>query len=160
MRLLLFSLMLVLSFSVKANFSYNAELEMQLLNGEHRKQHFPLSLTREAGVYLFKVGTQNARLPAPPQKYALTVVLQQDRELWVPDFIDKPLQAFKLSIAGHEISLKREPQAKAARGQFVLQFGKDTYYFGRGPAQINFNLNENGIAEVEIRGMFKPGRQN
>lgn len=150
--------LLLFSCIVKADFNHTGDLQLHLLNGDQRSQAFVMSLTTEAGAYLFQVGTQSARLPSPPQKYSLSLVLQQDREVWVTDFANQALQAFTLTIANYQFSLKQDPIATNARGRFVLQIGEESYYFGRGPAQINFLLNENGITEIEIRGMFKPRR--
>lgn len=146
------------SFVAQADYRYEGELQLQLLNGEQHTQVFPLALTREAGSYLFQVGAQNVRLPAPPQKYALSLILQAEREVWVTDFISQPLQGFSLNIAEYKISLRKDPEARTARGNYVLTFNDEVFYFSRGPAQINFNFNNNGIAEIEIRGMFKPRR--
>jgi len=150
--------LLLFSWATKADFNYNGDLQLLLLNGEQRKQEFPLTLTREAGAYVFQVGGQSTRLPAPPQKYSLSLVLQHDREVWVTDFTDRPLQAFTLNIANYQLSLIQDPKARSARGFYVLQVGEERYYFGRGPAQINFLLSQDGITEVQIRGMFKPSR--
>lgn len=157
MKLLVLALLFV-SFCSHATFNYEGELKLHLTTGEQRTQKFPLALIREAGGYLFYVGAQSARVPAPPQKYALSLILQHDRDVWVTDFTDQPLQAFTLSIADYEIRLKQDPQATAARGRFILEFDNETYFFGRGPAQINFKLEPSGIVDIEIRGMFKPRR--
>lgn len=157
MRCLVLALLLM-SFSSHATFNYEGEVKLHFTNGEQRTEKFSLTLTREAGSYLFNVGSQSARLPAPPQKYSLSLILQQDREVWVTDFADQPLKAFNLSIADYKIVLEHDPQAPTARGKFFLQFGDEIYYFGRGPAQINFKLKPEGIVDVEIRGMFKPRR--
>ncbi|GHG64080.1 hypothetical protein GCM10010919_10390 [Alishewanella longhuensis] len=157
MRFLVLALLLV-SFCSQATFNYEGEVALHYVNGEQRTQKFSLALTREAGNYLFQVGSQSARVAAPPQKYALSLILQHDREVWVTDFTDQPLQAFVLTIADYKIILKQDQQATAARGKFILQFGDETYFFGRGPAQINFKLEPSGIVDIEIRGMFKPRR--
>lgn len=157
MRFLVLTLLLV-SFYSHATFNYDGEVTLQFVNGEQRTQKFSLALIREAGNYLFYIGSQSARVSAPPQKYALSLILQHDSEVWVSDFSDQPLHGFTLRIAGYRVVLKQDPQATAARGRFVLQFGDETYFFGRGPAQINFKLEPNGIVDVEIRGMFKPRR--
>lgn len=157
MKYLLLALLFV-SFCSHATFSYEGEVKLHFTNGEQRTQKFPLALVREAGNYLFYVGTQSARVSAPPQKYALSLILQHDREVWVSDFTNQPLQGFSLSIADYNIVLKQDQQATAARGRFILEFGDETYFFSRGPAQVNFKLEPSGIVEVEIRGMFKPRR--
>ncbi len=156
--LVLVLVLLLLSFNSYATFHYEGKVTLHFLSGEQRTDKFLLSLTRESGSYIFQVGSQSARLPSPPQKYALSVVLQQEREVWISDFAKQPLQAFTLEIAEHKIELKRAPQATTARGGFVIQYGNEEFFFGRGPAQINFNLKQSGIVDIEIRGMFKPRR--
>lgn len=150
--------LLVFIGQAKADFNYNGELQLHFLNGKQTTAPFVMSLTTEAGAQLFRVGNQNARLPMAPQKYALALVLQRDREVWVTDFADQPLQAFSLSIADYQLRLLQDPQATQARGRFVLYVGEEMYYFGRGPAQINFVFGQNGITDIEVRGMFKPRR--
>lgn len=157
MKSLLLALLFI-SFCSHATFSYEGEVKLHLTNGEQRTQKFPLALVREAGNYFFYVGAQSARVPAPPQKYALSLILQHDREVWVSDFTNQPLQGFSLSIADYKVVLKQDAQATTAPGKFILQFGDETYFFARGPAHINFKLEPSGIVEVEIRGMFKPRR--
>ncbi|CAM5192281.1 hypothetical protein [Alishewanella longhuensis] len=157
MKCLVLALLFV-SFCSHATFNYEGEVKLHFTNGEQRTEKFSLALIREAGSYLFYVGAQSARVPAPPQKYALSLILQHDREVWVTDFTDQPLQAFTLHIADYKIVLKQDPQATTARGKFILQFEDETYFFSRGPAQINFKLEPSGIVDVEIRGMFKPRR--
>lgn len=157
MKHLLLALLLCSS-AASADFKYNGDLLLHLMNGEQRSQIFELSLTTEARAYLFQAGAQRARLPTPPQKYSLSLILQNEREVWVTDFAAQPLQAFSLQIADYQINLLQDPQARAARGRFVLQVGEESYYFSRGPAQINFILNQDGITEIEVRGMFKPHR--
>lgn len=157
MRFLLLLLLLISSNSY-ATFNYEGEVKLTLTSGEQLTQKFAFGLTREAGNYIFQVGSQSAKVAMPPQKYALSLILQQDREVWVTDFIDQPLQAFTLQIADYKIVLKQDPQATAARGRFILEFDGETFFFSRGPAHINFKLEPAGITEVEIRGMFKPRR--
>ena len=85
--------LLLFSCIVKADFNHTGDLQLHLLNGDQRSQAFVMSLTTEAGAYLFQVGTQSARLPSPPQKYSLSLVLQQDSDVWETDNENQPLQA-------------------------------------------------------------------
>ncbi|WP_237709368.1 hypothetical protein [Alishewanella jeotgali] len=150
--------MLIFSLAAKADFKLDGQLSLHLSNGEREQKAFPLSLIREQGAYLFSVGELTTRLPSPLQKYSLALVLQHEQEVWVTDFSPQPLQGFNLQLPGYEISLYRDPQARTARGRFVLQMNEELYYFSRGPGQINFLFNDQGISEVRVQGMFKPRR--
>ncbi len=158
MKHLVFVVLLCWSSMALANFKYHGELQLQLQSGEQRQQVFTLQLAREDGAYLFTVGKQQVSLPQPPQKYSLSVVLNKDNTVWVTDFVDEPLAGFSLRLGDYQVALSQNPDARSAPGRYVLTFGEEFYYFSRGPAQINFNFDAHGIAEVEVRGMFKPRR--
>ena len=151
-------LLLLTSTKVFADFSVEGKLALQFADGQQQQQIFPMQLIREQGSYIFSVGSQQTRLNAPLQKYSLALILQNDQDVWVTDFANQPLNGFTLQIAEYEITLRRDPQARAARGRYVVQLNDEIFYFSRGPGQINFVFNEQGIAEVQVKGMFKPRR--
>lgn len=150
-------LLLLMSTKVFADFSVEGKLALQFADGQ-QQQAFPMQLIREQGSYIFSVGSQQTRLNAPLQKYSLALILQNDQDVWVTDFANQPLNGFTLQIAEYEITLRRDPQARAARGRYVVQLNDEIFYFSRGPGQINFVFNQQGIAEVQVKGMFKPRR--
>ncbi|MCC5450939.1 hypothetical protein LMJ53_04200 [Rheinheimera sp. UJ51] len=141
-----------------ADFKYHGQLQLQTASGEQRQQIFTLQLKREAGAYEFTVGQQQSRFAMPPQSYSLALILQDDSEVWVTDFINQPLHGFTLQLGQYLIKLSKDDNARSARGRFVLEINDESYYFSKGPAQINFNLSDNGINELQVRGMFKPKR--
>lgn len=157
MRLLLL-FCVFFSMAARADYHYEGQLQLQVLNGELLSQPFEFSLKQMNQNYQFTIGAQTARLTQPPQRYSVALVLQKEQEVWVSDFTDKPLEAFTLALGDHVIRLEKNAQAKAARGNYILTVGEQQYYFGRGPAQLNFILSPTGISDVEVRGMFKPRR--
>jgi hypothetical protein len=151
-------LLLLISSKVCADFSIEGKLALQFSDGRQQQQVFPIQLIREQGNYLFSAGSQQTRLNAPLQKYSLALILQNDQNVWVTDFANQPLTGFLLEIAGYEIALRRDPQARTARGNYQVQFNDEIFYFSSSPGQINFLFNEQGIAEIQVKGMFKPRR--
>lgn len=148
----------LLSSQALANFSVDGELELLFANGQEQQQVFTLQLVREQGSYIFTAGKQQTRLNAPLQKYSIAMILQNEQDVWVTDFANQPLHGFNFEIAGHSIKLSRELTARVAPGRYVLRFNGEAFYFSRGPGQINFLFNEDGIKEIEVKGMFKPRR--
>lgn len=158
MRLLLGMMLLVLSPAGFASFQLEGKLQLHYQNGKKVTQTFPIKLTREEGAYQFHAGILKTRLNSPPQKYSLSLILQNNEDIYVTDFTNEPLQAFQLDIAGYSISLSRELHARAAPGRYVVKMNDEIFYFSRGPGQVNFLFNSDGISEVKIQGMFKPRR--
>lgn len=113
---------------------------------------------RQDGDYHFVAGQQQLVVPSVPQKYSLTVVLQKDNSVWLSEFTNDPLLGFDLKIGSQNIKLYKDPMATKARGNFVLDVNGDVFQFSTGPGRINFLFKEDGIKEVRIEGMFKPGR--
>lgn len=158
LRLFLLIPLLVFSSSLLANFKLEGTLQLHLQNGQQLTQRFPVELTREEGAYQFTAGALRSRLVSPPQKYSLSLILQNNQDVYVTDFSQSPLQGFQLDIAGQRITLSREVQARAAPGRYVVRLNDEIFYFSRGPGQVNFIFNSEGIAEIRIQGMFKPRR--
>jgi hypothetical protein len=157
-RALLALTMILLSFGAAADFMIEGKLKLEQADGQKIQKTFPLTLFREEGHYLFSIGEQQTRLPAPPQKYSLYVILQNDEDIFVTDFSQQPLRAFTLDIAEHRLEVSRDPLARTARGRYVLKLDGETFYFSRGPGQINFIFDQHGIKDVTVQGMFKPRR--
>lgn len=157
-KALLALMAIVLSFSAVADFLIEGQLKLEQSDGQKLQQKFPLALFREEGSYQFSIGEQQTRLPAPPQKYSLYIVLQNDEDLFITDFSQQALKAFTLDIAERRLEVSRDPLARTARGRYVLKLDGEIFYFGRGPGQINFIFDENGIKDVTVQGMFKPRR--
>lgn len=93
-----------------------------------------------------------------PQKYSLSLILQDDKYVWVSDFINEPLLGFELQIEQYHLRLFQDPEADKAKGNFVLQLNDERFMFSRGPGQVNFMFTEEGIKDVRVEGMFKPRR--
>ena len=150
--------LLLLSPSTYAQFDIYGEGTVQLVNGNTQPFDFGFSYFRQDGQYRFIVGRYSLTVPSVPQKYSLALVLQDDKQVWVADFINEPLTGFDLELEQYQIKLYQDNSRENARGGFVLQLNNERYYFNRGPGQVNFLFNEQGIKDVRVEGMFKPAK--
>ena len=153
---LLFSAFL-LALPAQAQFDITGEGNVFLVNGTTQQFDFGFSLFRQDGSYRFIVGRYNLNVPTAPKKYSLALILQDDKHVWVTDFINEPLLGFELQIEQYRIKLFRDPDSDA-KGHFILQINDERFQFRRGPGQISFLFNDRGIKDVRVDGMFKPRR--
>lgn len=138
-----------------AQFDIFGEGKVYLVNGQNQPFDFGFSYFRQDGKYRFIVGRHSLTVPSVPQKYSLALILQDDKQVWVSDFINEPLTGFELELDGNELVLYQDPAADKAKGNFVLKLNGDRFYFNRGPAQVSFLFNEDGIKEIKVEGMLK-----
>lgn len=154
----LFCLLLGLSFPSQAQFDIAAEGSVTLTTGKTQAFDFGFSYFRQEGSYRFIVGRYNLTVHTVPEKYSLALILQDDKQVWVPDFINEPLLGFELAIEDYTIKLIPNPDPEPLTGNFILQLNDENYYFSNGPGQVDFLFHEDGIKEVRVKGMFKPRR--
>ncbi|QBL08954.1 hypothetical protein E0Z06_05220 [Rheinheimera sp. D18] len=140
----------------QAQFDISGEGKVYLTNGSTQEFDFGFSYFRQEGRYRFIVGRHNLAVHKVPKKYSLALVLQDEKQIWVTDFINEPLNGFELQLDDYRIKLFKDAKAKDASGNFVLQINDEQFYFSRGPGQINFYFTEDGIKNVRVEGMFKP----
>ncbi len=148
---------LLFTLPVQAQFDIAGEGKVYLLNGSEQTFNFGFSFFRQDGTYRFIAGRYHLDVHTVPQKYSLTLILQDDKQVWVPDLINTPLLGFELQLEGYHLRLFQDPQA-SARGDFVFQLNDERFQFSSGPGQVNFLFTEAGIKEVRVKGMFKPKR--
>ncbi|MGP9802280.1 hypothetical protein [Rheinheimera sp. NSM] len=141
-----------------AQFDIAGEGKVQLTKGGEQEFDFGFSYFRQDGSYRFIVGRHSLSVHTVPQKYSLALILQNDQQVWVPDFINEPLSGFELQIEGYKLKLYQQPGVDDQPGKFILQFNDESYQFSRGPGQVNFYFTEQGIKDVRVEGMFKPKR--
>lgn len=153
----LLSLLLLIP-STYAQFDIYGEGTVQLANGQSQPFDFGFSYFRQDGQYRFIVGRHSVMVPSVPRKYSLALVLQDDKQVWVADFINEPLTGFNFELEQYQIKLYQDSSLTNARGGFVLQLNDERYYFNRGPGQVNFIFTEQGLKDVWVEGMFKPAR--
>ncbi|WP_019674780.1 hypothetical protein [Arsukibacterium perlucidum] len=146
---LLFSLSAIGQFQLMGNGSYT------LQDGKTVPIQYGFSYIRKEGQYHFSAGKQSLIVSSLPQKYSLALILQNEDEVWVPDFVSAPLAEFEFEIADFKLKLTQQPELKDGRGNYILHYDGGRYRFSRGPGQVNFVFNEEGIARVEIKGMLK-----
>ncbi|MDX1676630.1 hypothetical protein [Arsukibacterium sp.] len=155
MKIIIVVFSLLMSFPVFAQFQLTGKGTYTLLDGKTVPFQHGFSYIRKEGQYHFSVGKQSLTVNSVPQKYSLALILQNDDEVWVPDFVNAPLRRFEYEISGFSLKLTQEPDIKDGRGNFILHYDGGRYRFNRGPGQVNFIFNEDGIERVEIKGMFK-----
>jgi hypothetical protein len=155
MKIWIIMISLLLSLPAFAQFQLMGNGSYTLQNGNNVPLQYGFSYIRQDGAFHFTAGKQSLTISSLPQKYSLTLILQNEDEVWVPDFINAPITGFDYDISGFKVTLTQEPELKDGRGNFVLHYGGGRYRFDRGPGQINFVFNDEGIARLEIKGMFK-----
>lgn len=153
---LLSLLMLFFPLFTWAQFDLSGAADLTLENGQQKQLTYSFRYFRQEGNYHFVAGEQKLVVPSVPQKYSIALILQDNKDVWVPDFSKMPVQGFHFSIGGNTIVLRRDPAVTEAPGNFTLQLNDEIFYFNRGPGQINFYFSEEGIKEVKIEGMLKP----
>lgn len=139
-----------------AQFDISGEGKVTLSDNSSKTFDFGFSYFRQDGTYRFNAGQHSLNVSSVPKKYSIAVILQDNSTIWVPDFINGPLRSFELNLDQYSIKLFTDPQAVNAPGNVVLQLNNETFYFNRGPGQINFYFSETGIRDVRVEGMFKP----
>lgn len=140
-----------------AQFELDGSGSVLLTNGRTEHFDFGFSYFRQDGDYRFIVGRQSITVPSVPQKYSLVLILQNNEFVWVPDFINEPLDGFEFSLQQHNIKLYKDEKSQA-RGKYILQVNDERFQFSTGPGQINFYFTEQGIKEIRVEGMYKPRR--
>jgi len=149
-------LLLLFSAPSHAQFDISGEGKVYLTKGTSQEFDFGFSYFRQEGAYRFIVGRHNLTVNSVPKKYSLAMILQDDDKVWVPDFVNEPLNGFEWEIEGYKLKLYRDENVTDAKGNFIFELDGEVFYFNRGPGQVNFRFTENGIKDVRVEGMFKP----
>jgi hypothetical protein len=161
MKVLIIVFSLLLSLPAYAQFQLSGSGSYTLRDGKTVPFQYDFGYTRKEGQFHFSAGKQSLIVSNLPQKYSLALILQNEDEVWVPDFVNAPLSSFEYEIGDFELKLTQEPELKDGRGNFILHYDGGRYRFNRGPGQVNFIFNDEGIERVEIKGMFKlPNKPN
>lgn len=144
-----------------AYFTVPGQGQLVLLDGTKQSLQFGFSFRQQNGTEVFQAGIQEVEVAELPDKYTLALVLHQDEQIWVTDWINKPLQGFEWTLGKHSFKLRKNTDPKykdKARGGYVLMFDDTPYFFHKNMAQIKFYFNKDGVSEIRIEGMFTPGR--
>lgn len=151
------SLCILLLFSTKAfaQFDINGEGTVYLVNGRSQQFDFGFNYFRQEGSYRFIAGRYNLVVQSVPLKFSLALILQDENQVWVPDFINEPLRGFELEIDEYTLKLYQQENDEG-KTVFAFSLNGEVFFFDRGPGQVNFLFNEDGIREVRVEGMFKP----
>lgn len=155
MKMLIIVISLIFSLPAAAQFQLMGNGSYTLQEGQTVPFQYGFGFTRKEGQYHFNAGKQSLTVSSLPQKYSLALILQNEDEVWVPDFVKAPVSSFEFEISGFAIQLTQDPELKDGRGNFILHYDGGRYRFNRGPGQVNFIFNDEGIERVEIKGMFK-----
>ncbi|KKO44168.1 hypothetical protein WG68_17070 [Arsukibacterium ikkense] len=155
MRIITLVISLLFSLPALAQFQLMGKGSYTLQDGKTIPLQYGFSYIRKDGEFYFSAGKQSLTVSSLPQKYSLTLILQNENEVWVPDFVNAPLAGFEFEIADFDLKLTQDPDLKDGRGNYILYYDGGRYRFSRGPGQVNFVFNDEGIARVEIKGMLK-----
>ena len=142
-------------------FTVQGQGQLVLLDGTKQSLQFGFSFIQKNGTEVFQAGIQEVEVAELPDKYTLALVLHQDEQIWVTDWVNKPLLSFEWSLGKHNFKLSKNTDPKyegKARGGYVLMFDNTPYFFHKNMAQIKFHFNKDGISEIRIEGMFTPSR--
>ncbi len=104
---------------------------------------------------MFRLGQQQMAVAESPKRYTLALVLNEQQQVWVPDFSPEPVSGFNWQLGPHHIKL-----SKAAISQlYQLQIDQQLYQFtSKKRGQIHFVLSETGIKEIRVESMLMQSR--
>ncbi|WP_337840411.1 hypothetical protein [Rheinheimera sp.] len=134
---------------------------MTLANGETQPLMFSFAYKQANSGFVFQAGQQEVEVADVPEKYTLALVLHQDKEVWVTDWVNEPIASFDWTLGQYHLVLKKNTDPKLAtkaRGGFVLSVNGTLYFFHKNMAQLKFHFDATGLKELSVEGMFTPGR--
>ncbi len=144
-----------------AYFTLPGHGQLVLLDGSKQSLQFGFAFTQKNGTEVFQAGVQEVEVAELPDKYTLALVLHQEEQIWVTDWLNQPLQGFEWTLGKHSFKLTKNTDPKykeKARGGYMLMFDNTAYFFHKNMAQIKFYFTKDGVSEVRIEGMYTPGR--
>ena len=134
---------------------------MILANGEAQPLTFSFAYKQSNSGFVFQAGRQQVEVADVPDKYTLALVLHQDKEVWITDWVNQPIQSFDWTIGRYHLVLEKNSDPKdaaKARGGYVLKVNDDKYFFHKNMAQLKFHFDAKGLKDLSVEGMFSPGR--
>lgn len=144
-----------------ATFEVPGHGQLTLVNGESQPLNFGFAYKQLNGGYVFQAGSQQVEVDELPEKYTLALVLHQDKEVWITDWTNQPIQSFDWTLGRYHVVLKKNTDPKLAdkaRGGYVLQVDNSLYFFHKNMAQLKFHFDSTGLKELTVEGMFSPSR--
>ncbi len=81
------------------------KVSLVLLDGSKQSLQFGFAFTQKNGTEVFQAGVQEVEVAELPDKYTLALVLHQEEQIWVTDWINQPLQGFEWTLGKHSFKL-------------------------------------------------------
>lgn len=123
--------------------------------GQQQQLNFGIALLKQSDGYIFRLGTQQMAVSESPKRYTLALVLNEQQQVWVPDFSKQPVTAFHWTLGSHQLVLQKD----AISQQYVLKINDQRYQFTpKKRGQIHFMLSEKGITEIRVESMLMLSR--
>ena len=150
---------LLLSPIALADFEYSGHGQLLDETGQSQSFEFGFSFLKHEGDYKFNAGRLSMSVDEVPRRYTLELVLNEQQQIWVAEFIKKPISGFDWKIGEHQLQLKKEPATSAQAGRYKLTVDHTEYFFtSKNRGQIHFKFNDKGIAEIEVGSMMTKKR--
>ena len=128
-------------------FSHRVVGVAHLLDGTELQIDKELSFAQDTRGWYFRVGDQRVYRNTPPRAYNLNLILNEQGELYVPDFSERPLKYLRLTIENHHIELTQAHNVDTTYGM-RLRIDDRQFLFDSSHPRIRFGFNERGLESV------------
>ncbi len=140
---------------LQAEYEYAGHGHYIDIDGKSHPFDFGLALHKQQQQYLFRLGQQEMAVADSPRRYTLALVLNEQQQVWVPDFSTAPVSGFEWRLGPHHLKLFKDSRSQL----FKLQIDENLYQFtSKKRGQIHFMLSEKGIKEIRVESMLMQGR--
>lgn len=159
-RALLTSVLLITSASSYADFEFKGNATLKHPQGSETTIPFGFSFLKTTEGHVFSLGQHQMAVDEVPKRFSLALVLNDQNQVWVTDFHNKPLVGFDWQLASHSIQLIQQADLVPKRpGNFTLLLNGTRYHFTeKKRGMIHFHFTEKGIKEITVEAMIMPKR--
>jgi len=141
--------------SIQADYEYAGQGHYIDGNGQSHRFDFGLALLKQQHHYMFRLGQQQIAVEESPRRYTLALVLNEQQQVWVPDFSAEPISGFDWQLGPHHLKLYKDNSSQL----YQLQVDENLYQFtSKKRGQIHFVLSETGIKEIRVESMLLQSR--
>jgi hypothetical protein len=143
---------LLTTLPLRAEYDYPGTGFFVDVKGQKQSLSFGLALLKQSDSYLFRLGKQQVTVAESPKRFTLALVLNDQHQVWVPDFSNQPVTAFDWTLGNHRLVLQQDGISQL----YILQVDQHRYQFtAKKRGQIHFMLTEKGITEIRVESMLK-----
>ncbi|WP_018692784.1 hypothetical protein [Algicola sagamiensis] len=154
-------LLALVSFCCRAEFQLLGSGSALLMDGKRNEIDFGFSyLTKEGAGKTFHVGKQEVSVEDVPEKYTLTILLQnKDKYVWIQEFAPALIETFHWKLGEHVFKLEKNKDSKLTpKGNYVFFIDGEKNYFAQGMGQIIFYFKDDGLDKIETNGLSSKPR--